>query len=600
MYSSAIAGSIARFARGAADGDFVNTVAYAIPAAWQGGIDDLARLDGNTLLYERLCCALRQLPPGTQLLANPWLLYAVLERAAVVEPRLFHVMMLHYTLCLAPITRFGDPDSVQNLVTDLEAGDLIGCPLMIESGKSNSHLNLRTTATYNPASGGFVLQTPDADARKIPSLTANPRVGKLAMVFADLVVSGTSRGVFAFAVQIRDDAGALIPGVHVTPLASSTALRLDFGAVSFNQLHVPFDMWMNDGAKFLPNNEFQDPVGTAGRSARTMSVGPMTWQCIISMCAAISRSASAIALEYSAKHFSANPAISSRPLIYRRNQCDAIFCSFAKAFTLTALANHAKGQCPKEDEGMQNSSGPWESWVSINQEMALIKASASDLAAQVISRCRKHCGSNGIVGTGLFGDYYGLADTYVTAGSANQVIMIEAGSLMAEMQKAELPSTVPDLYPTSLRACREVAEYAEAKLHCQVITDVTTARFSHNDPSEALNVHLPMIIDTGTARADSLLLSVLEMEVAKETDPEARQLFEDLATIYALEWVERRAGILFELGLLKGGSINSVRTARAKLCDGLIEYIPDLVRGFSPPTEFFINLLARKHVLTSS
>lgn len=127
MSSSTIAASIARFARGAADVDFVNTVADAIPAAWQGHIDDLAGLDGNTLLYERLRYALRRLPPGTQLIANPWLLCAVLDRAAIIKPQLFHVMMFHYVLCLSTITRFGDPDLVQDLVTHLEAGDLIGC-----------------------------------------------------------------------------------------------------------------------------------------------------------------------------------------------------------------------------------------------------------------------------------------------------------------------------------------------------------------------------------------------------------------------------------------------------------------------------------------
>ncbi|TDC45268.1 hypothetical protein E1281_30850, partial [Actinomadura sp. KC345] len=127
------------------------------------------------LTYERLRRAGLSAPPAPDLLDDPPALCALLERAAIADPALFHVMLLHYTLALGPVLRFGaGQDGPREAREAMESMASFGTLLMTEVGRSNSHLSPRTVARHDPATGGFVLSTPDAQAAKFPTNTAHP------------------------------------------------------------------------------------------------------------------------------------------------------------------------------------------------------------------------------------------------------------------------------------------------------------------------------------------------------------------------------------------------------------------------------------------
>src|SRR5919197_1045469 len=82
---------------------------------------------------------------------------------------------------------------------------------------------LRTTATYDRDTQEFVVHTPDDDARK-DYIGSAARDGRIAAVFAQLVVAGESRGVHALLVPLRDDDGTVLEGIRIEDCGAKLGL----------------------------------------------------------------------------------------------------------------------------------------------------------------------------------------------------------------------------------------------------------------------------------------------------------------------------------------------------------------------------------------
>src|SRR5699024_3109938 len=95
----------------------------------------------------------------------------------------------------------------------LVPGELSGCFAMTEFGHGSDVQRLETTARYDVGSGEFVVHTPSAPARKT-YIGGAARDARMAVVFAQLETRGEQHGVHALLVPLRDEQGALLPGVH--------------------------------------------------------------------------------------------------------------------------------------------------------------------------------------------------------------------------------------------------------------------------------------------------------------------------------------------------------------------------------------------------
>ncbi|MFG2001483.1 acyl-CoA dehydrogenase [Spirillospora sp. NPDC048911] len=561
----------------------------AVPGEFFGYPDGLTVQDRHALTYERLRRAGLAAPPAPELLDDPPALCALLERAAIADPGLFHVMLLHYTLALGPILLFGSEQQGPRAARDaLESMESFGALLMTEVGRSNSHLAPRTLARYDAATREFVLTTPDDQAVKFPTNTAHPAIPKIAAVYATLEHDGVERGVFVFAVPVRGPGGAVPAGAEIVPAPDTTGLMVDYAAVRLSGLRVPYEAWLRDGATIGAGGQFHDPVGgPAARLTRSMSIGPAVWRAVISMAAAITRAAAGILHAHAAGRVTLGRLAPLRPLTDYRNVREAVLESLASAYALTVVAAHVK----ERRAGAARAGGPataWAPWSAVDRDLALLKAATTMEAQETVSRCRVLSGAPGFAATDRLNGYRGLAHAYMNAGGDNELILFDTARAMADLDRYEPPAVdgaVPDGGDlSSPRVWVHLARDCELRLQRRLAGRIEAARAAGHDGFESWNDNLSLAVRTATACADRTVLEIL----AAACEPEAVSgsgPLRPLLGLHALGWLERRAGVLLDEGVAEPGLLERVAERRRAVCDALAPDAAALAAALELPPE---------------
>ena len=153
---------------------------------------------------------------------------------------------------------------------DVMSVDLAGCFAMTESGHGSNVQSLRTTATYDADTGEIVVRTPDDDARK-DYIGNAARDGRMAAVFAQLVVGGEERGVHCVLVPIRDEAGKPIDGVRIEDCGSKLGLDgVDNGRLWFDDVRVPRDNLLDRYAEIREDGTYFSSIENPTKRFFTM------------------------------------------------------------------------------------------------------------------------------------------------------------------------------------------------------------------------------------------------------------------------------------------------------------------------------------------
>src|SRR5919112_400450 len=138
--------------------------------------------------------------------------------------------------------------------------ELPGCFAMTETGHGSNVQALRTTATYEPESDEFIVHTPTADARK-DYIGNAARDGRMAAVFAQLIVGGEERGVHALLVPIRDESGRVLDGVRIEDCGPKLGLDgVDNGKLWFDGVRVPREALLDRYAKVSENGTYYSEI----------------------------------------------------------------------------------------------------------------------------------------------------------------------------------------------------------------------------------------------------------------------------------------------------------------------------------------------------
>ena len=219
------------------------------------------------------------------------------ETIAFADLSLLVKVGVQFGLFGGAVQHLGTERHHERYLADIASLDLPGCFAMTEEGHGSNVQELRTTATYED--GEFVVHTPDDEAAKTWIGNA-ARDGRMAAVFAQLIVGGEERGVHALLVPLRDEDGNVLDGVRIEDCGPKLGLDgVDNGRIWFDHVRVPRENLLDRYATVSEDGTYHSDIESSTKRFFKM-LGTLI-QGRISVCGAAinaSKVALAIAVRY--------------------------------------------------------------------------------------------------------------------------------------------------------------------------------------------------------------------------------------------------------------------------------------------------------------
>jgi acyl-CoA oxidase len=301
--------------------------------------------------------------------------------------------------------------------------ELVGCFAMTESGHGSNVQALRTTATYDPATAEFVVHTPDDDARK-DYIGSAARDGRIAAVFAQLIVGGEERGVHALLVPLRDEDGAVLDGIRIEDCGAKLGLDgVDNGRIWFDRVRVPREALLDRYGRVTPEGEYTSPIENPTKRFFTM-LGTLI-QGRVSVCGA-SINATKVALDIAIRRgltrrqFGPPGGEEAVLMDYRTHQrrlLPALATTYGLHFAQARLREHL------HDVFAVAGSADDRSRRKLETLAAGLKAVATWHATDTIQACREACGGAGYLKASRFAALKADTDVFTTFEGDNTVLL---------------------------------------------------------------------------------------------------------------------------------------------------------------------------------
>ncbi|HVK19853.1 MAG TPA: acyl-CoA dehydrogenase [Actinokineospora sp.] len=298
--------------------------------------------------------------------------------------------------------------------------DLPGCFAMTETGHGSDVQHLRTTATYDPAAGEFVVHTPHEGARK-EYIGNAARDGRAAVVFAQLVVGGESRGVHALIVPIRDEAGGPAPGVRIEDCGRKAGLNgVDNGRLWFDRVRVPRSALLNRYGDVTAEGEYLSPIdGDAKRFFTMLGTLIRGRVSVAGAAGSATKSALAIAVRYGLvrRQFD-NPATGDEVVLldylaHQRKLLPALATTYALHFAQERLVTTLHELDPTDDRRQRE----------LESRAAGLKAVGTWHATHTIQTCREACGGAGYLMENRLPRLKADTDVFTTFEGDNTILL---------------------------------------------------------------------------------------------------------------------------------------------------------------------------------
>jgi acyl-CoA oxidase len=323
------------------------------------------------------------------------------------------------------ILQLGSKHHHDTYLADLITGKVMGCFAMTETGHGSNVQALGTVATYDEAAQEFVIRTSHEQANK--DYIGNAAVhGEVAVVFAQLEVAGSSEGVHAFVVPIRQD-GRVCPGVRIEDDGPKMGLNgVDNGKIWFDGVRVPRTALLNRFADVTPDGVYESPIENPNRRFFTM-LGTLVQGrvCVGGAGINASKVALTIATKYALRRrqFEATSDDHEELLLDYGLHQRRLFPLLARTYALHFAQEVVAGQLHEVFSETEETPNTEKTRRELEAMAAGTKALGTWHATRTIQECREACGGAGYLSVNRFAALKADTDVFTTFEGDNHVLL---------------------------------------------------------------------------------------------------------------------------------------------------------------------------------
>ncbi|MFT3796089.1 acyl-CoA dehydrogenase [Flavobacterium sp.] len=480
---------------------------------------------------------------------------------------------------------------------------LPGCFAMTETHHGSNVKGLETTATYNHQKQVFVIHTPNPNAQK-EYIGNAAKHGKMATVFAQLIIDGKSYGVGAFIVPLRDENGVVLKGITIGDCGPKMGLNgVDNGTIRFSKVVIPKENMLDRFASINDKGEFESPIPSDNRRFFTMLGTLVGGRIGIPRSAlAAAKSGLTIAIRYGDRRRQFGPDGGSEvPIlnyrIHQRRLLPRLANAYALHFGLQYLTQRYIGR--KETE-MQE----------IEALAAGMKAYATWSTRNTLQECREACGGKGYLSENRIGSLKNDTEIYTTFEGDNTVLMqLVAKSRLAEFRKefaqmdaAQMVSFVIDKAKIAISERNPIAKRNTDEAHLidfafhrqafeyreKVILESAAKRLKRliddgMDAYDAFNVAQHQMIAVAEAYLERVVLEQFQHQISQTKDKKLKAVLEKLCQLFALSLLEKHNGWYLEENYMEAAKTKAIRKMVGQLCWEIRPHAVPLVEAFAIP-----------------
>uniref|UniRef100_A0A665XA90 Acyl-coenzyme A oxidase n=1 Tax=Echeneis naucrates TaxID=173247 RepID=A0A665XA90_ECHNA len=443
-----------------------------------------------------------------------------------------------------------------------DSTQVIGTYAQTELGHGTHLRGLETTATYDPATQEFVLNSPTVSSIKWwPGGLG--KTSNHAIVLAQLHTLGNCHGLHAFIVPIRDmSTHEPLPGIVVGDIGPKFGFsEVDNGFLKLENVRLPRENMLMKYAKVEPDGTYVKPP------SEKLTYGTMVFirSMIVGQSAQALSKSCTIAIRYSAvRHQSElRPGEPEPQILDYQTQQYKLFPLLATAYAFIFVGQYMRKTYHRITGDINQ--GDFSELPELHALSAGLKAFTTWAANSGIEVCRMSCGGHGYSRSSALPDIYVNFTPACTYEGENTVMMLQTARYVIT-QKRTTANVTPNIHQTD-----DVCACSLVQIAAKSIQQELQHRKNQED---AWNNSAIDLVRASDAHCHYVVVKLFTDKLGEIGDTAIHSVLSTLALLYALHGITQNSGDFLQAGLL---SVPQMMLISARIKELLSQLRPNAV-----------------------